>query len=96
MKKLLSVVLVLVIAMSVAVTASATDMGTAVAAAEGGITLPSMNDVFVAVSDFMKLESIMVFVNAFHEAMGGFYQQLDVWLKAFGVVAHGVLGSVFG
>lgn len=97
MKKLLSVVLVLIIAMSVMLTASAADMsaGVTVPVADGGFTMPSINDAFKALSDFMKLEAIMVYVNAFHEAMGGFYKQLDVWLKAFGVIANGVLGGIF-
>lgn len=97
MKKFLSVVLVLVLTMSVALTASAADMsaGIAVPAAEGGITMPSVGEAFNALSDFLKLEPIMVFINGFHEAMGGFYIQLDTWLRAIGVVVNGVLGGVF-
>jgi hypothetical protein len=37
----------------------------------------------------------MVFVNGFHEAMGGFYVQFDSWLRAIGVVVYGILGGVF-
>jgi opacity protein-like surface antigen len=97
MKKLLSVVLVLVLTMSVALTASAVDMsaGAAVPVAEGGITMPSIGEAFNALSDFLKLEPIMVFVNGFHEAMGGFYVQFDSWLRAIGVVVYGILGGVF-
>lgn len=98
MKKVLSLVLVLVIAMSVALSASAADMsaGITVPIADEAITMPSIGEAFDALSDFLKLEPIMVFINAFHEAMGGFYRQLDVWLRAFGVLANGVLGGIFG
>ena len=97
MKKFLSVVLVLVLTMSVALTASAADMsaGIAVPVAEGGITLPSVTEAFNAFADFLKLEPIMVFINGFHEAMGGFYIQLDAFLRAIGVVVNGVLGGIF-
>ena len=97
MKKLLSVVLVLVLTMSVALTASAADMsaGVAVPVAEGGLDMVDIGGAFDALSDFLKLEPIMVFVNGFHEAMGDFYVQFDSWLRAIGVVVYGILGGVF-
>ena len=96
MKKFLSVVLVLVLMMSIAMTASAADLtaGVAVPAAEG-ITMPDVGSAFDALSDFLKLEPIMVFVNGFHESMGGFYEQLDTWLRALRVVVDGVLAGIF-
>lgn len=96
MKKFLSVVLVLVLMMSVALSASAIDMsaGLEIPSLEG-FTMPDVTEAFNAFADFLKLEPIMVFVNGFHEAMGDFYIQLDTWLRAIGVVVTGVLGSVF-
>ena len=97
MKKILSVVLVLMLIMSVALSASAADMtsGVTVPATEGGFTLPDIGGAFDAFSDFLKLEPIMVFVNGFHEAMGGFYVQLDTWLRALRVVVNGFLSGLF-
>lgn len=91
MKKVLSVILVLVLMMSVALSASAAD---ATALAEGGSML-DIGGAFDALSDFLKLDPIMVFVNGFHEAMGGFYVQLDTWLRALRVVVDGVLTGIF-
>lgn len=97
MKKFLSVVLVLMLMMSVAFSVSAADMtaGVAVPAAEGGFTLPDVGEAFDALSDFLKLEPIMVFVNGFHDAMGGFYEQFDTWLRALRVVVNGFLAGIF-
>ena len=87
MKKLLCVALVAIIAMSFMLTASAAETST--------ITFPSLNEAFVALSDFMKLDAIMVIVDAYHEAMGGFYEQLDVLLRGVRVVVNGFLGGIF-
>ena len=97
MKKFLSVVLVLVLTMSVALTASAADMsaGVAVPVAEGGLNMVDIGGAWDALSDFLKLEPIMVFVNGFHESMGDFYVQFDVWLRALRVVVDGLLAGVF-
>ena len=99
MKKFLSLVLVVILMMSVAVMASAE--GTAL---EGSgttsilpdtTTIPSVGEMFDAVSDFLKLEAFMPYVESFHTALSDFYVQLDLWLRALGVVINGVLGGVF-
>ena len=96
MKKILSLVLVLILAMSVfAVVASAADgSGTAVEFPE--TTLPSIAEAFQAVSDFLKLEAFTPYVEAFHTAFGDFYIQLDVWLRAIGVVLNSAIGDLLG
>ena len=99
MKKFLSLVLVLVLMMSVAVMASAE--GTALegsgttATLPGADSLPSIGEMFDAVSDFLKLDAFMPYVDSFHTAMADFYVQLDLWLRALGVVLNGVLGGMF-
>lgn len=85
MKKLLCLALVAIIAMSFMLTAAAADT----------VTFPTLNEAFVALSDFMKLEAIMGFVNKFHDAMGGFYEQFDVLLRGVRVAVNGFLGGVF-
>ena len=97
MKKVLSLVLILVIAMSVVFTVSAADGMSAGTAVDLGtnITLPDLDSAFDALAEFLKLEAIMVYVNNFHTTFGSFYDQLNVWLQAIGVVIHGVLGGVF-
>ena len=99
MKKILSLVLVLVLMMSVAVMASATDgalgnTGTEVTFPQTP-SMPSLDEAFNAIADFLKLEAFAPYVQSFHEALGDFYIQLDLWLRALGVVIHGVLGGVF-
>lgn len=95
MKKILSLILVLILMMSVAVVASAADgTGTSVTLPDAG-SLPSLNDAFMAISDFLKLEAFAPYISGFHEALGDFYIQLDLWLRALGVVINGVLGGVF-
>lgn len=96
MKKILSLVLVLVLAMSVfAVVASATEgTGTPVELPE--TTIPSVGEAFDAISDFFKLEALTPYFEAFHTAFADFYIQLDVWLRALGVVINGVLGDMLG
>ena len=93
MKKILSLVLVLVLMMSVAVVAFATDgAGTEVAVPDEGI--PSVGEMFQAFSDFLKLEAFTPYIDAFHSAFGQFYVQLDVWLRALGVVVNNYLGDL--
>lgn len=99
MKKILCLVLALVLMMSVAVMASAEGTalegsGTTAILPEAG-SLPSVGEMFDAVSDFLKLEAFMPYVDSFHEALADFYVQLDLWLRALGVVINGVLGGVF-
>jgi len=99
MKKILSLVLVLVLMMSVAVMASATDgaldnAGTAVTFPESA-SMPSIDEAFEALADFLKLEAFAPYISAFHEALSDFYKQLDLWLRALGVVVNNVLGGVF-
>lgn len=89
MKKLLCAVLVLIIAMSFMLTASAADAESSL------ISFPTLNEAFIALSDFMKLDAIMGFVNAFHDAMSGFYAQFDVMLRGVRVVVNGLLGGAF-
>lgn len=92
MKKILSLVLVLVLTMSLfAVVAAAEGTGTPVELPE--TTLPSIGEAFQAVSDFLKLEALTPYFDAFHAAFGDFYIQLDVWLRAIGVVLNGALGE---
>ena len=98
MKKFLSLVLVLVLMMSVAVIASAEGplpgTGTDAVLPEAG-ALPSIGEMFDAVSDFLKLEAFMPYVESFHTAMSDFYVQFDLWLRALGGVINGVLGGIF-
>lgn len=99
MKKILSVVLVLVLMMSVAVMASATDSalsssGTAVTFPESA-SMPSLDEAFNAIADFLKLEAFTPYISSFHEALSDFYIQLDLWLRALGVFVNGVLSGVF-
>ena len=102
MKKILSLVLVLIIAMSVALPASAEDL-TASLGDLSNIQMPSLempefaslSEAFDAVADFLKLEGIMVYVTEFHLYMDDFYRELDTFLKAFGVVINGILSGVF-
>lgn len=110
MKKILCLVLVLVLTMSVAMTASAADASldlgnidveqivSGLGSALGSFEMPqfaSLDEAFNALADFLKFESIMVYVNMFHEYMGDFYIELDTALKAFGVVINGILSTVF-
>ena len=89
MKKILCLVLVLVLTMSVAFTASAADSSFSLA------TLGDFSATFDAVAEFLKLEGIMKYVNEFHIYMDSFYRELDTVLKAAGVVLNGLLSSVF-
>ena len=105
MKKILSLVLVLIIAMSVALPASAASAEdlTASLGDLSNIQMPSLempefaslSEAFDAVADFLKLEGIMVYVTEFHLYMDDFYRELDTFLKAFGVVINGILSGVF-
>lgn len=98
MKKILSVVLVLVLMMSVALVASATDGALGNAGTEAVFPevpeMPSIDTIFNAVSDFLKLEAFKPYISGFHEALGGFYVQLDLWLRALGVVLNGAIGGL--
>ncbi len=98
MKKILSLVLVLVLMMSIAVTASAADGsfttgGTETILPSTGST-PSLNDVFMAISDFFKLEAFVPYFDGFHEALGDFYIQFDLWLRVIGVTLNDVIGNL--
>ena len=97
MKKILSVVLVLVLMMSVAVMASAEgaldNTGTEVVLPDMG-SLPSIDEAFNALSDFLKFEAFAPYISGFHEALSGFYIQLDLWLKAIGPVLNNAIGSL--
>lgn len=100
MKKFLSLILVLVLMMSVAVMASAEGTalegtGSTANLAESS-TIPSIGEMFDAVADFLKLEAFMPYVESFHTALADFYVQLDLWLRALGVVINGVLGGMIG
>jgi hypothetical protein len=88
MKKILSLVLVLVLMMSVAVVASAADTTEAILP-EGAAV--SIGEAFQAFSDFLKLEAFQPYFDAFHTAFGDFYIQLDVWLRAIGIAVNGFL-----
>ncbi len=99
MKKFLSLVLVLILMMSVAVIASAEGTalpgtGTDAVLPDTG-SIPSVGEMFDAISDFLKLEAFMPYIDSFHTAMSDFYVQLDLWLRALGVVINGVLGGIF-
>ena len=104
MKKILCLALVLILTMSVAMSASAfstDDIANTVSNAIGNfdpssISLPkfeSLNDAFKALSDFVKFEGIMVYVNEFHAYMGDFYVELNTALKGFGLVINSILDS---
>ena len=97
MKKILSLVLVLVLMMSVAVMASAADgafedAGTATL--PEAAAMPSIDEAFNALADFLKLEAFAPYIAGFHEALSGFYIQLDLWLRALGVVLNGAVGGL--
>ncbi len=98
MKKILSVILVLVLMMSVAVMASAADgaldnAGTGVTFPQAP-SMPSIDEAFNALADFLKLEAFAPYIEGFHEALSGFYIQLDLWLRALGVVINGAIGGL--
>ncbi len=98
MKKILSVILVLALMMSVAVMASATDgalgnSGTEAVFPEAP-SMPSIDEAFNALADFLKLEAFAPYISAFHEALSDFYIQLDLWLRALGVVLNGAIGGL--
>ncbi len=104
MKKILCLVLVLILTMSVAMTASAADA----ALPDLGnidfsnIQLPafempkfaSLDEAFNALAEFLKFESIMVYVDEFHVYMADFYKELNVALKGFGLVINGILSGL--
>ena len=101
MKKILCLVLVLILTMSVAFSASAEGIED-IAGALGNIDLSfempqfaSISEAFDAVAEFLKLEGLMKYVNEFHIYMDSFYRELDTVLKAAGVVLNGLLSSVF-
>lgn len=98
MKKILSVVLVLVLMMSVAVVAFATDGALETPGTETVFpetpSMPSIDGIFNAISDFLKLEAFAPYVEGFHEALGDFYIQLDLWLRALGVVLNNAIGGL--
>lgn len=104
MKKILCLALVLVLTMSVAVSASAVSADDITNALNNfdpssiKIEVPkfaSISEAFDAVAEFLKLESIMVYVNEFHIYMDDFYRELDTVLKGFGLVLNGILSGVF-
>ena len=101
MKKILCLALVLILTMSVAFSASAEGIED-IAGALGNMDLSfevpkfaSISEAFDAVAEFLKLESIMVYVDEFHLYMDDFYRELHVALQAFGLVINGILSGVF-
>ena len=104
MKKILCLALVLILTMSVAISASAIsadDISNAVNnfdISSINIEMPkfdSISDAFDAVAEFLKFEDIMVYVDEFHLYMDDFYRELHVALQAFGLVINGILSGVF-
>ena len=95
MKKIISLALVLILTMSVALTASA-------AGAEdflGGATLEvpqfaSIGEAFDALADFLKLEPIMSYAPVFHQYMDGVYRELDSLLKSAAPLINGFLSAL--
>ena len=102
MKKILCLVLVLILTMSVAMTASALSAED-VSNFVGSIDLSSFNfempqfssldEAFNALADFIKFEAIMVYVEEFHVYMADFYAELNTALKGFGFVVNGILDT---
>ncbi len=94
MKKILSLVLVLVLMMSVAVVASATDTSLPIAGESSGDFNNELNNAFMAISDFLKLDAFAPYIDGFHEAFLEFYIQLDVWLRAISVFVYSFIGNI--
>ena len=98
MKKILSLVLVLVLMMSVAVMASAEgtafdNVGATANFAQTAGT-PSIDEAFNALSDFLKLEAFQPYISGFHNALSGFYAQFDLWLKAIAPALNSFVGGL--
>ena len=102
MKKILCLVLVLILTMSVAMTASALSAED-VSNFVGSINLSdfkfeipqfaSLDEAFNALAEFLKFEAIMVYVNEFHVYMADFYVELNTALKGFGFVVNSILDT---
>lgn len=101
MKKILCFVLVLILTMSVAMTASAVSAEEATNAlgsffSNFSFELPkfaTLDEAFSALEDFIKFEAIMVYVDEFHVYMEPFYEDFNIFLKGFGVIINGIIGS---
>ena len=102
MKKILCLALVLILTMSVAMTASAAPADD-IANALGNFDLSNINfeipkfasldEAFNAFAEFIKFESIMVYVDQFHAYMYDFYVELNTALKGFGFVINSILDT---
>ena len=103
MKKILCLALVLILTMSVAMTASAADASIPsldfeeIGKMVSSIQLPSsLDEAFNNLAEFIKFEGIMVYVNQFHDYMVPFYEELNVALKGIGVVINGFVETFLG
>ena len=106
MKKILCLALVLILTMSVAMTASAADatlpqidleqVGNMIGSIDFEIPkFSSLDEAFNAFADFLKFEAIMVYVNEFHVYMADFYKELNSVLKGFGVLIRPFITAIF-
>lgn len=102
MKKILCLALVLILAMSVAMPASAisadglSDLVGSIDLSNFKFEIPefaSLDEAFNALAEFLKFESIMVYVDEFHTYMYDFYVELNTALKGFGLVINGILDT---